>query len=332
MENLLQNRKILITGGTGTFGRAFVSYLLRQHSAVNQIIVFSRDEQKHVAMADEFPPSKFPISYKVGDVRDKDRLMEVCKGVDIIVHSAAIKHVPIAEQNPFESVKTNILGSQNIIDAARANGVERVVALSTDKASSPVNMYGATKLCLEKLFTYANTIGPTKFTVVRYGNIFGSKGSVVPLFLKKKRDGFLPITHPGMTRFSITLQDSIDLVMYAISRGWGGEVVVPIAPSYRITDVATAVHPAAVQKIVGIRAGEKIHELLFNSTEAPNTARRDGYYVLCPAAGPWTLDQYCAKTGAERVPENYEYQSGQNSNWLTVEQIQALIRSEVTGE
>ena len=325
----MNNKNILITGGTGYFGKAFVRYLLDRFPDISRIVIFSRDEQKQYEMANEFSPTEYPIRYMLGDVRDQARLMKVSQGVDILIHSAAMKHVPAAEHNPMECIKTNILGSQNIIDAALANGVSQVVALSTDKAASPANLYGASKLCLEKLFIHANLEEKTKFSVVRYGNIFGSKGSVVPFFLKKKADGVLPITHPEMTRFSITMQDSIDLVMYALDKGWGGEIIVPIAPSYRILDVAAAVAPDIEHRIVGIRSGEKLHELMFSLTDAPSTVKRDQYYIICPSQGSWSRDDYCVKTKAEPVLESFEYHSGHNTEWLTIAKIQTLISSEL---
>lgn len=324
----LNNKRVLITGGTGSFGKAFVAYLLKRYPDIAKIVIFSRDEQKQYEMAHEFSPKQYPIQYLLGDVRDYPRMLEVTKGMDIIIHSAAMKHVPAAEQNPRECIKTNILGSQNVIDAALANGVSTVVALSTDKAASPANLYGASKLCLEKLFVHANQPGGPRFSVVRYGNVFGSKGSVVPFFMKKKGDGFLPITHPEMTRFSITMQDGIDLVMYALEKGWGGEIVLPIAPSYRILDVAAAVAPDIEHRHVGIRTGEKLHEIMFSLADAPNTVEIDKYYVICPAEAGWNRDEYCAKTGAKPVPDSFEYHSGYNEDWLSVAQIQSLIKSE----
>ncbi len=324
----MNEQHILITGGTGSFGKAFVSYILEYYPDVSRIVVFSRDEQKQYEMSNEFPPRLYPIQYRLGDVRDRRRLLDVCKGIDVIVHSAAMKHVPAAEQNPEECVKTNIEGSQNVIDAAIFNGVKKVVALSTDKAASPANLYGASKLILEKLFIHANQKGDTRFSVVRYGNVFGSKGSVVPFFLKKEKDGFLPITHPEMTRFSITMKDGIDLVMFALTNGWGGEVVVPIAPSYRILDVANAVAPNAEFRIVGVRAGEKLHEIMFSLADAPHTAKRGSYYIICPSDGSWNIDDYCSASGATRVPDTFEYHSAQNTEWLSVEQIRHLIAKE----
>jgi len=325
---MLNNKTILITGGTGSFGKAFVKYLFENYTQIKKVIIFSRDEQKQHNMMSEFSPKEYSIRYYLGDVRDRQRVLEVSRGVDIIVHSAAIKHVPAAEQNPYECVKTNILGSQNIIDAAIFNEIPQVVALSTDKAASPVNVYGASKFLLEKLFVFANSQNDTKFSVVRYGNIFGSKGSVVPFFLNKQKDGFLPITSDKMTRFSITIQESIDLVMYAIENGWGGEVIVPIAPSYRLSDVATAIAPTIEHRIVGIRKGEKLHEVMVTEEESYDTVRRDNFYIICPSEGNWNRDEYCKKTGATPMQDGVEYDSGSNDKWLSVKNIQKLIDDE----
>ncbi|MDP1615545.1 MAG: SDR family NAD(P)-dependent oxidoreductase [Methylococcales bacterium] len=284
----MNNQQVLITGGTGSFGRAFVRYIFENYPQVIKVVVFSRDEQKQFEMAQEFSPTDYPIKYILGDVRNIDSLLKATKNIDILIHAAAMKHVPAAEQNPMECVMTNILGSQNVIDAAFANKVKKVVALSTDKSTYPINVYGASKLFLEKLFIYADSQKETqdiRFSVVRYGNIFGSKGSVVPFFLKKRNDDFLPITHPEMTRFSITMQEGIDLVMYALEYGWGGEVIVPIAPSYRILDVATAIAPDIEHRIIGMRAGEKIEEILITRNEAAYAVRRDDYYIICPVEG-----------------------------------------------
>ncbi len=327
----MNNKQILITGGTGSFGKAFVTYILKKFPEVSRIVIFSRDEQKQFEMANEFSPKQYPIKYLLGDVRDRERMMDVAEGIDFLVHSAAMKHVPAAEQNPMECVKTNILGSQNVIDAALRNNIKKVVALSTDKACSPLNVYGASKLTLEKLFLYANARSEAKFSVVRYANVFGSKGSVIPFFLKKKKEGFLPITHPEMTRFSITMQEAIDLVMFALQKGWGGEVVVPISPSYRIIDVAEAVAPGIEQRVVGNRIGEKLHESMFTLHNAPNTVKFDKYYIICPEEGPWARDEYCSATGAEPVPGSFEYHSGNNTDWLSVADISRLIQSEISG-
>jgi len=328
---MLNKKTILITGGTGSFGKAFVAFILENFPKVKRIVIFSRDEQKQFEMAQEFPSNKYPIRYLLGDVRDLDRLMKVTQNVDILIHSAAMKHVPAAEQNPMECVKTNILGSQNVIDAALANGVKQVVALSTDKSTAPINVYGASKLLLEKLFVYADSEKEDqdiKFSVVRYGNIFGSKGSVVPFFQKKMKEGFLPITDPKMTRFSITIQESIDLVMFALTKGWGGEIIVPIAPSYRITDVAQAVAPELKQEIVGVRQGEKLDEIMTTANESPNTVKRDNFYIVCPATGGWDREKYCTETKAIAVEDGFEYNSGCNDAWLTLSQIQNFLDSE----
>ncbi len=318
----------MITGGTGSFGKAYVAHLLKKYPDISEIVIFSRDEQKQYEMSNEFSPDRCPVKYLLGDVRDYARMLEVSKGMDIIIHSAAIKHVPAAEKNPRECIKTNILGSQNVIDAALANGVSQVVALSTDKAASPANLYGASKLCLEKLFIFANQPSGTRFSVVRYGNVFGSKGSVVPFFIKKKSAGYLPITHPDMTRFSITMQDGIDLVMYALEKGWGGEIILPIAHSYRILDVAAAIAPDIEHRHVGIRSGEKLHEIMFSMADSASTVSRDKYYVICPPDSHWGCDEYCEKTGARPVSDAFEYHSGKNTDWLSVGQIRNLIATE----
>lgn len=328
---MLNNKTILITGGTGSFGKAFVTYLFKNYPDIKKIVIFSRDEQKQHQMAEEFSPKAYPIKYLLGDVRDSQRMNEVTRGIDIVIHSAAMKHVPASEQNPMECVKTNILGSQNVINASLLNNIKQVVALSTDKAASPINVYGASKLLLEKLFVFADSEKMNqdiKFSVVRYGNIFGSKGSVIPFFLKKKEEGFLPITSDKMTRFSITIQESIDLVMYALKNGWGGEIIVPIAPSYRLMDVAKAVAPSAEYRIVGIRKGEKLHEVMITEEESFDTVKRDNYYIICPLEGNWDRNAYCKETSAIAVEDGFEYDSGSNDVWLSVDTIKDFIESE----
>jgi UDP-N-acetylglucosamine 4,6-dehydratase (inverting) len=327
----MNNQQILITGGTGSFGNAFVRYIFTHYPQVKRVVIFSRDEQKQFEMAQEFSPKKYPIKYVLGDVRNLDSLLKATRNIDILVHSAAMKHVPAAEQNPMECVMTNILGSQNVIDAAFANNVKKVVALSTDKSTYPINVYGASKLFLEKLFTYADTQKgdqDIRFSVVRYGNVFGSKGSVIPFFLKRRHDDFLPITHADMTRFSITMQEGIELVMYALTKAWGGEVIVPIAPSYRILDVAAAIAPDIEHRIVGIRPGEKLDEIMITSNESSCTVQRDHYYIVCPHEGHWSRDEYCAKTDAAKVADGFEYDSANNKDWLDVASIKKLITTE----
>jgi UDP-N-acetylglucosamine 4,6-dehydratase (inverting) len=270
---MLQNKSILITGGTGSLGKALTKHILNNFPSVNRLIIFSRDEQKQFQMAQEFPAEDYPqLRFFIGDVRDKNRLIRAFKEVNYVIHAAAMKHVPIAEYNPDECVKTNILGAQNIIDAALETNVERLVALSTDKACAPINLYGATKLASDKLFVAANNISgwnPIKFSVVRYGNVMGSNGSVIPFFLNKRKEGVLPITDMSMTRFNISLQGGVDMVMYALENAWGGEIFIPKIPSYKIKDIAEAIAPKAEMKVVGIRPGEKVHEEMMNSPKVP---------------------------------------------------------------
>lgn len=323
---ILKSKRILITGGTGSFGRAFVRHLLEGGAGVERLTVFSRDEQKHYEMGIEFPENSYPIRYVVGDVRDMERVNEAMHDTDIVVHAAAMKHVPVAEMNPIECVKTNILGAHNVAMAALSNNVERVVALSTDKAAMPTTIYGASKLGLEKVLQNADLGNRTKFSVVRYANVFGSSGSVVPFFLKRKAAGkFLPITDPEMTRFSITMKDGIELVLFALEHGWGGEIIAPIAPSYRIVDVANAIAPKLEHRTVGSRPGEKRHELLYTETEAPNTVKRGRFYIVCPANGRWNMKSYCEATGASPVDSVAECNSGTNSDWLSVDDIRRLV-------
>ncbi len=325
---IFEDKHVLITGGTGSFGRAFVGYLLSLKKTPSLITIFSRDEQKQHEMAQDLPPGKFPVRYLLGDVRNLERLIEVSQGVDVLVHSAAMKHVPAAQANPIECVRTNILGSHNVVLASQLNKVSRVVALSTDKAASPANVYGASKLLLERIFLHADEQGDCRFSVVRYANVFGSKGSVVPLFLRRRNTGVLPITNPEMTRFSITMSDAIDLVCFAIRDGWGGEVILPVAPSYRLVDVATAISADLEQKIIGERPGEKIHELLFSSFEAPRTLQRERYFIITPESGRYSISDYANSTGASRIDLEKEYTSANNVRWLSVSDLQGLLKSE----
>lgn len=321
----MNGKHVLVTGGTGTVGSALVAHLLERYPGVARITVFSNSEQEQYEMSGRLPASKFPLRYVMGDVRDRERIMLACRGVDVLVHAAAMKHVPVSEANPIECAQTNILGSQNVIDAALSNGVGKVIALSTDKAVSPINVYGASKLFLERLFLNADTLGDTRFTVVRYANVFGSKGSVVPFFLKQKNQGFLPITDAAMTRFSITMQEGVDLIIEAIEQGWGGEVLVPQAPSYRIMDVAEAIAPGIETRIVGVRPGEKIHEIMLGEAESGRVLKHGSRYVVCPELGRWDAEAYCKATGATRMAREFTYSSGANTDWLTVVQISALM-------
>ena len=280
----LNNKSILITGGTGSLGKQLVKTILERFSEVNRLVIFSRDEQKQFQMSQEYPESKYPsIRYFIGDIRDYDRLLRAFEGIDVVIHAAAMKHVPIAEYNPMECIKTNVLGGENVINAALETGVSDVVALSTDKAAAPINLYGATKLTSDKLFVAANNIKgkrDIRFSVVRYGNVMGSNGSVIPFFMKKREEGVLPITHKDMTRFNISLQEGVEMVLHAIDKAWGGEVFVPKIPSYKITDVAEAIGPNCKQEIVGIRPGEKLHEEMITPSDSFFTYDLGKYYVI----------------------------------------------------
>jgi UDP-N-acetylglucosamine 4,6-dehydratase len=284
-------------------------------------------------MAQDYPNNLFPnIRFFIGDVRDRDRLMRAMQGIDYVIHAAAMKHVPIAEYNPDECIATNVGGAQNVVHACLSAGVERVVALSTDKACAPINLYGATKLTSDKLFVAANNIkgnNPIRFSVVRYGNVMGSNGSVIPFFIKKKKEGLLPITDPTMTRFNISLQGGVDMVMHALENAWGGEIFVPKIPSYHITDVATAICPECEQKVVGIRPGEKIHEEMITPSDSFNTYDLGKYYVILPTTHNWNLQEFVNRFDAKPVPVGFSYNSGDNTEWETVETLRELIRIHV---
>jgi UDP-N-acetylglucosamine 4,6-dehydratase (inverting) len=320
----------LITGGTGSFGKKFVEIVLKRYPQVKKLIVYSRDELKQFEMSQIFPESKYPaMRYFLGDVRDSERTKRACEGVDFIVHAAALKQVPAAEYNPMECIKTNIFGAENVINAAMDCGVKDVVALSTDKAAAPINLYGATKLCSDKLFVAANNFkGPRKlkFSVVRYGNVMGSRGSVIPFFLEKSKTGVLPITHNEMTRFNISLEDGVELVLFAYEHAMGGEIFVPKIPSYKILELAAAVAPNCKLEVVGIRPGEKIHEEMITESDSYNTADLGRYYVILPQNPVWSYDDYFVKLKAKRVPEGFTYNSGSNEEWLKKEQLRDLIR------
>ncbi len=281
-------------------------------------------------MSQEFSPAQYPaLRYFIGDVRDYERMKRALKGIDYVIHTAAMKHVPIAEYNPMECVKTNILGAENIINACLETGVQRVVALSTDKAAAPINLYGATKLASDKLFVAANNItgwNPIKFSVVRYGNVMGSNGSVIPFFLKKKKEGVLPITDPEMTRFNIPLQGGVDLVMHALEHALGGEIFVPKIPSYRITDVAEAIGPECEKPVIGIRPGEKVHEEMITPSDSFYTYDIGQYYAILPSHHRWKIEDFIAKTGAVKVKPGFHYTSGGNDEWETVESLREKIK------
>jgi UDP-N-acetylglucosamine 4,6-dehydratase len=329
----LTNKCILITGGTGSLGKALTKYILNNHTSIKKLIIFSRDEQKQFQMAQVFSEKVFPqIRYFLGDVRDEERLIRAFHGVDIVIHAAAMKHVHLAEYNPDECIKTNIGGAQNVIHAALQTGVSNVVALSTDKACAPINLYGATKLTSDKLFVAANNIkgtNPIKLSVVRYGNVMGSNGSVIPFFIKKRLDGILPITDSSMTRFNISLEGGVEMVMHAIENAWGGEIFIPKIPSYRILDVAKAVAPECEINIIGIRPGEKIHEEMITASDSFYTYDLGKYYTILPAMPNFEIDDFISKFNAKKVVEGFNYNSGTNSEWETVDSLRKLIKQHV---
>ena len=330
---MLSKKSILVTGGTGSFGKEFVRTVLRDYPDIKRVVVFSRDELKQFEMAQEFPVAKYPsMRYFIGDVRDRDRLYRAFNGIDIVVHAAALKQVPAAEYNPMEFIKTNILGAENIINASIDAGVKKVIALSTDKAAAPINLYGATKLCSDKLFVAANNMAgghEINFSVVRYGNVMGSRGSVIPFFLKKKNEGVLPLTSGGMTRFNILLSESVDLVLHAIKNAIGGEIFIPKIPSYKLTDLAAAIAPECKVEIVGIRPGEKMHEEMITESDAPSAYDMGGVYVILPQSNSEVTDHYIQKLNAKLVPDGFAYNSGTNKEWLTVTQLKELIKTHV---
>ena len=327
------DQSILITGGTGSFGKAFVRSVLDHCPKVKRLVVFSRDELKQFEMQQEFPASKYPaLRFFIGDVRDQNRLRRALEGIDTVVHAAALKQVPAAEYNPFEFIQTNIMGAQNLIEACLDTKVKRVVALSTDKAAAPINLYGATKLCSDKLFIAANNYkGPRdlRFSVVRYGNVMGSRGSVIPFFLEKAKTGVLPITDPEMTRFNISLDEGVEMVMWALEHGLGGEILVPKIASYRIEDVAQAIAPSCRQDIVGIRPGEKLHEEMITKSDSPNTLDIGDYYAILGSGAQKQRDQYLGYKGAKEMPHGFAYDSGTNQDFLSVDQIRHLIRQHI---
>jgi UDP-N-acetylglucosamine 4,6-dehydratase/5-epimerase len=323
---MLNGKTILITGGTGSFGQKCTEIILTKYKP-KRLIIFSRDELKQFEMSQRFPQDEFEcIRFFIGDVRDKERLYRAFQGVDYIIHAAALKQVPAAEYNPFEAVKTNILGAQNIINVAIDQKVKKVIALSTDKAANPINLYGATKLCSDKLFIAGNAyVGrdQTIFSVVRYGNVVGSRGSVIPFFLKQKETGVLPITDPRMTRFWITLEQGVNFVLSCLKKMVGGELFVPKIPSMNIIDLAKAIDSNCQTKIIGIRPGEKLHELMITQDDARRTIEYKDYYVIKPEF--WFFDRRFNESGGQPVPEEFEYNSNTNTQWLSVEELKAMI-------
>lgn len=328
---------ILITGGTGSFGKKFIQMLLIRHPEIQRVVVYSRDELKQFEMALDYPPSRYPnLRFFIGDVRDGDRLRLAMEGVDTVIHAAALKQVPTAEYNPFECIKTNINGAQNVIEASMATGVRNVVALSTDKAAAPINLYGATKLCSDKLFIAANNIRGNrdlKYSVVRYGNVMGSRGSVIPFFLEKRKSGHLPITDPSMTRFNISLEEGVEMVFFALANALGGEIFVPKIPSYRITEVAQAIGPDCEHPIVGIRPGEKLHEEMITTSDSLNTIETENYYVIVPNSQEGSyekiMNKYINHYRGKVVEPGFCYSSGNNKDWLAPEQLRDLIKRHI---
>jgi UDP-N-acetylglucosamine 4,6-dehydratase len=324
---MLNDKSVLITGGTGSFGRQFLETVLTKYSP-RRVVVFSRDELKQFEMQERFSTRQYSaLRYFIGDVRDAERLYDAFRGIDVVVHAAALKQVPAAEYNPFEAVQTNVLGAQNVIRAAIRQGVQQVVALSTDKAANPVNLYGATKLCSDKLFVAGNAMaggdGPS-FSVVRYGNVAGSRGSVIPFFMRKRKDGVLPVTDERMTRFSLTLADGVEFVLRCLQWMRGGEIFVPKLPSYRILDLAKAIAPEARIEVTGIRPGEKLHETLVPADESWHTLEYSDRFVI-HSPGQWVEKRATVPPGVRPCPQGFSYSSDNNSEWLSVPQLAALV-------
>jgi UDP-N-acetylglucosamine 4,6-dehydratase (inverting) len=332
---MLNNKTVLITGGTGSFGKKFIETILHRYPDVKKIIIYSRDELKQSELRQKYPANEFKqLRFFIGDIRDRDRLIQACEGVNVIIHAAAIKQVDTAEYNPTECIRTNVDGAENVIHAALQCSVHDIVALSTDKACAPINLYGATKLASDKLFTAANNIRGSKdirFSVVRYGNVMGSRGSVIPFFMEKRKEGVLPITHEEMTRFNISLQDGVDMVMYAIENHLGGEIFIPKIPSYKILDIAKAIAPECETKIVGIRPGEKLHEEMITDTDSLNTIDLGHYYAILPSVSfTYSETEYMTHHKAQKVPFGFKYNSGTNTEWETVEGLRELIKEHVS--
>lgn len=324
---------ILLTGGTGSFGKAFVKRILSDYPNIKRLVIFSRDELKQYEMSQEFNQSEYPgIRYFLGDVRDQERIHRALEGIDVVVHAAALKQVPAAEYNPFECIKTNIMGAQNLVEACLESDVKRVVALSTDKAAAPINLYGATKLASDKLIAAANNIvgkRDLRFSIVRYGNVMGSRGSVIPFFLQQRPTGILPITDMAMTRFNITLDESVDLVIQAFETTQGGEIFVPKIPSYKIGDLAEAIGPECEKPIIGIRPGEKLHEEMITSSDSFYTVDFGDHYAILNVSGSISVDDYCKLTGAKPVKHGMYYDSNTNANYLSVDELRSLIKQHV---
>lgn len=333
MSFTLNGKSILITGGTGSLGKQLTKIILKRWPEVKRLVILSRDEQKQFQMNMEYPAvAGGNIRYFIGDVRDFERLKRAFKDIDIVIHAAAMKHVHIAEYNPMECVMTNVIGAENVINAAMECGVKNVVALSTDKAAAPINLYGATKLCSDKLFVAANNIkgwNSIKFSVVRYGNVMGSNGSVIPYFIQKAKNGVIPITDPAMTRFNISLQEGAEMVLHAVETAWGGEIFVPKIPSYKITEVAKAIGPNCRHDIIGIRPGEKIHEEMITSSDSFSTYDLGKYYAILPQAPSFKIEEFIQHFKAIKVEQGFQYNSKTNNEWVDFDKLRQLIKTHV---
>ncbi len=333
MSPNVDNKAVLVTGGTGSLGRSLTQRLLASFPSLSRLVIYSRDEQKQYQMALDYPSGDYPqLEFVIGDVRDQHRLRSALTGINYVVHAAAMKHVHLAELNPSECIKTNVGGAENVIQASLDAGVERVVALSTDKACAPINLYGATKLTSDKLFVAANNLKSetaTNLSVVRYGNVLGSAGSVVPLFLKKRLEPFLPITDERMTRFSLTLDKAVDVILHALDSAWGGEIFVPKISSYRTVDVAEAIAPNSERRVIGIRPGEKLHEEMITKSDSFFTYEVDGYYVIVPSMPAWSLNDFISAVNAKLVPPGFSYSSNENTDWETVDSLRHRIRDHI---
>ena len=329
----MNGKSILITGGTGSLGKALTKRIYEQFPDLKRLVIFSRDEQKQFIMAQEYPPQKYKsIRFFIGDVRDKERLIRAMNGIDYVIHAAAMKHVHLAEYNPSECIKTNINGAENVIYACLEARVTSVVALSTDKACAPINLYGATKLTSDKLFVAANNISGSnniRFSVVRYGNVMGSNGSVIPFFIKKREEGYLPITDPEMTRFNISLDEGVNMVLHALNNAWGGEIFIPKIPSYKIIDIAEAIAPEIEHRVIGIRSGEKIHEEMITSSDSFTTIDLGKYYAILPSDG-LTLKAYeSGDKEITKVEEGFAYNSGTNPDFMTTTDLRNELKSQL---
>ena len=333
MSNILKNSSVLITGGTGSFGKKMVETLLKKKYSIKKLVIFSRDELKQSEMMEKYPSKKYPnLRFFIGDIRDGERLKRAFHKIDFVIHAAALKQVPAAEYNPTEFIKTNIIGSQNIIEAAIDTKVKKVIALSTDKAAAPINLYGATKLCSDKLFVAANNyagVGNYKFSIVRYGNVLGSRGSIIPYLLKTAKNGYVNITDLSMTRFNITLDMSIEMVLFALNESNGGEIFVPKIPSYRLKDLVKAISPNCKVNIIGIRPGEKINEEMITSSDSFNTVDIGKYFIILPSSNKKILSKIYQKFKTKKFPQNTSYNSGTNKKFLSIFELRKMIKENI---